>query len=224
MIEMPKARNRMKGRPITGEEFERMLAKVADVRPSDTAAWERLLTGLWWSGLQIGEAVALDWVKGPFRIDLDGKHPAFRIDGEGQKSGRAEICPITPDFAEWILQTPESERQGRVFDLRTGKQEAGRTVSAIGEKAGVLVDPESGKTASAHDLRRSFGSRWARRVMPAVLQRLMRHASIQTTMGFYVDLDADEVAAELWADHRPAGNIGNTSGNIGPEQAKSNTR
>jgi len=34
--------------------------------------------------------------------------------------------------------------------------------------------------------------------MPAVLQRLMRHESIETTMGYYVDLDADELAEDLY--------------------------
>jgi hypothetical protein len=57
---------------------------------------------------------------------------------------------------------------------------------------------------SAHDFRRSFGTRWARRVMPAVLQRLMRHESIETTMTYYVDLDADELAEELWKAHQGA--------------------
>ena len=37
--------------------------------------------------------------------------------------------------------------------------------------------------------------------MPAVLQRLMRHADIATTMGYYVDLDTDVMADELWANH-----------------------
>ena len=34
--------------------------------------------------------------------------------------------------------------------------------------------------------------------MPAVLQKLMRHESIETTMGYYVDLDADELAEDLY--------------------------
>ena len=74
----------------------------------------------------------------------------------------------------------------------------------IGEKAGVVVNAVECKTASAHDLRRLFASRWAKRVAPAILQELMRHASIQTMMGFYVDLDVDEMADELWANHHPA--------------------
>jgi hypothetical protein len=42
----------------------------------------------------------------------------------------------------------------------------------------------------------------------------MRHANIQTTMRYYVDIEADDMAADLWAKHSPHGN---TSGNITPE-------
>jgi hypothetical protein len=66
------------------------------------------------------------------------------------------------------------------------------------------ADKAEGKYASAHDLRRAFGTRWARRVVPAVLQRLMRHANIETTMEYYVGLEADELAEELWRTHAPA--------------------
>ena len=61
-----------------------------------------------------------------------------------------------------------------------------------------------GKHASAHDLRRSFGTRWARRLKPATLQLLMRHRSIETTMKYYVDLDADDIADELWQEYKPS--------------------
>jgi integrase len=54
------------------------------------------------------------------------------------------------------------------------------------------------KYASAHDLRRAFGLRWSARVMPAVLQQLMRHEDISTTMRYYVGRDADAVADTLW--------------------------
>jgi len=53
--------------------------------------------------------------------------------------------------------------------------------------AGVRVhvdpkDPARVKYASAHDLRRAFGERWAARIMPAQLKDLMRHESIETTL------------------------------------------
>ncbi len=50
--------------------------------------------------------------------------------------------------------------------------------------------------------------------MPATLKQLMRHSSIDTTMKYYVDLDAEDVASDLWATW------GNTSGNNGPKAAK----
>jgi len=57
----------------------------------------------------------------------------------------------------------------------------------------------SGKFASCHDFRRSFGTRWARRIMPAELKLLKRHSSIETAMKYYVGIEADDIAAGLWA-------------------------
>ena len=41
-----------------------------------------------------------------------------------------------------------------------------------------------------HALRRGFGCRYAGKVSAHVLQRLMRHASIKTTMDYYANVDA----------------------------------
>ena len=115
---------------------------------------------------------------------------------------------MTPDFAEWLLQTPDSRRVGYVFLLParpTGRQmtsaSVGRIVSKIGERVGIVVNSAEGKYASDHDLRRSFGTRWVGRVKPATLQLLMRHKSSETTMKYYVSQDADGLADELWAEH-----------------------
>ncbi len=92
----------------------------------------------------------------------------------------------------------------RLDGLQTGKpispKRICRIVSKIGKAAGVVVNKAAGKFATAHDLRRAYGTRWASRVKPAVLQRLMRHANIATTMGYYVALDAGDVADDLWAN------------------------
>ena len=124
---------------------------------------------------------------------------------------------MVPDFYEFICSTtPLEDRKRHVFHV--GKLKAnmtprkiGDTVAAIGREAGVIVDPESGKCASCHDLRRSFGSRWARKVKPLVLKDLMRHHSLDTTLRFYVSLDAVDTAGELWADFGPATGFNETS-------------
>ena len=227
-----------RARAVTAEEFDRMLAAVPKVRPDDSAAWIRYLTGLWLSGLRLEESTVLSWEQdAPFAVDLTGRRPAFRIAAAAQKARRDERLPMTPDFAEWLLATPEAERVGPVFRLdgtftRTAidHKHVGRLVSFIGRKAGVVVGTAEKrkrvdgklttttvkKFASAHDLRRAFGTRWAKRKMPAVVQRLMRHASISTTMKYYVTMDADSVADELWGRDWDSGN---TSGNTRPEKA-----
>lgn len=212
VIHMPKrARGRtlMRGRPVTDLEFQKMLATVAQVRPADADAWRYYLQGLWLSGLRLEESTVFSWDSdSPISVDLAGRRPRFRIFAEAEKGHQDRLLPMTPDFAEWLLQTPEKPRVGYVFPLparATGRQmtsaRVGRIVSKIGERAGIVVNSAEGKYASAHDLRRSFGTRWAPRVKPATLQLLMRHKSIETTMKYYVSQDADGVADELWAEH-----------------------
>ena len=70
-------------------------------------------------------------------------------------------------------------------------------VSKIGREAKVVVDKSRNKFATAHDLRRSFGERWAARVMPQVLMELMRHESIDTTLKFYVGRNAQRTSKVL---------------------------
>lgn len=205
----PRGPSLMRGRPVTGEEFERMLAEVSQVRAKDSAAWEYFLQGLWLSGLRIGEAVSLSWdPEAAFAIDLSGRHPRFRIFAEAEKGRRDRLLPMTPDFAEFVLEASGSSRVGSVFPLngRLTKRQmtsarAGRVVSEIGKLAGVIVNTADRKFASAHDLRRAFGTRWAARVKPATLQLLMRHKSIETSMKYYVGHDADDVADELWSEY-----------------------
>ena len=87
---------------------------------------------------------------------------------------------------------------------RLAANEVSKTISRIGKAAGVRVyvspkDPGKVKYASAHDLRRAFGVRWAARLMPAQLMELMRHESIETTLRFYVGTDAQRTAEAAWA-------------------------
>ena len=72
------------------------------------------------------------------------------------------------------------------------------TIGSIGKNAKIRVNADTGKFASAHDLRRSFGQRWAARVMPQILMQLMRHGDIGTTMKYYVGREAETTADVLW--------------------------
>ena len=124
------------------------------------------------------------------------------------------MLPIAPEFAEFLLSTPEQYRTGPVFNprpkrgqgLRLSSNRVSRVAALIGEAAGVKVntDPRTGriKYASVQDLRRSFGERWAARIMPPDLMILMRHENIETTMRYYVGRNAQNTAKTLWEAHR----------------------
>lgn len=197
----------MKGRPITGEEFERMLAAVPKVvKPDQVDLWRTFLRGMWLSGLRLGEGLDLWWDR------EDRMHVVFlrddtsdpdseivdvmlRVHASQEKGGQDRLLPIAPEFAEMLLAVPEHERTDRVFPIPYAQQNAvSKLGSMIGAAAGVKVnmDQRTGKIqhATIHDLRRSFGERWAEMIMPKQLMELMRHESIETTMKYYVGANA----------------------------------
>jgi integrase len=233
----------MKGRPITTEEFERMLTAVPEIVGTEAAPeWDRYLRGLWWSGLRLGESLLLRWddEPGAIVVDFTGRRPMLRIPAESEKGGQDRVLPMAPEFAAFLEKTPQRARVGRVFKL-TGRlwpdaqmqaDWVSRVVCRIGRKARVVVDQRERrlvvddrgltakpkrkkkrkakekakekddgikrKYASAHDLRRAFGLRWAARVMPQILMQLMRHEDISTTMRYYVGKEAEATADVLW--------------------------
>jgi integrase len=209
---MSKGAKVMRGRPITTEEFERMLGKVEDVVGQAAAErWIFFLRGLWASGLRLTESLELYWdQEDKLHPLLTGKFPMLRIPADLEKGNKERLLPMAPEFAELLSGVPEAERSGPVFNLERADGKPGRPavdrvskiVSSIGEKAKVRVDVK--KTASAHDLRRAFGERWAARLMPAQLMELMRHETIETTLSYYVGRNAERTAAILWHEHEKA--------------------
>ncbi|MCC6492760.1 MAG: site-specific integrase [Pirellulales bacterium] len=230
------AASKAKGRALCGEEFDKMLAAVPRVlkaRPNTLGVdvvtpWRHYLQGLWLSGLRLGESLRLYWNREDspsadyLEIDLMSyKRPMLVIPAGSHKGKRDVLLPITPDFAEFLEAVPATQRRGPVFNPEPLRRHEGRerrqervsnTIAAIGRAAGVVVN-DSGKCASAHDLRRSFAKRWAGRVMPHCLMQLMRHREIATTMAYYAGRDAEAVADQVW------GLLGNNLGNTAPNEA-----
>ena len=90
-----KSKRLMKGRPITLEEFERMLS----VCKHDSI--KHFMRGLWLSDLRLGEALVLTWDQCAdgirVQIDSDGD-VCLMIDGGDQKNGDAQLYPVIDDF------------------------------------------------------------------------------------------------------------------------------
>lgn len=237
-----RGRRLAKGRAITGEEFERLLAAVepeivagkasgkgrgpraAENLPRAVESMQRLLRGLYLGGLRLSEALSLrDGGDDGIRADLSRKRPVLIVVAEDEKGGRDRVLPLTPDFAEFLRSIRPDDPGDRFFRVYGIRREISNAVnisamiSRIGKRAGVKVRSDNGRTkfASAHDLRRSFGTRWAARLdKPRDLQLLMRHSDISTTLAYYVFDDADDLADRI--ESAVGAGVANTLANTAP--------
>jgi integrase len=114
------AEDAMKGRPITTEEFERMLVAVPKVVGEGPAeSWRFTLQVLWESAFRVGDVMDFSWddprhiyPKWPHR---PGLHPTLVIP-KTQKNGKEQQIPMLPGLAELLQRIREDERTGWVVN------------------------------------------------------------------------------------------------------------
>jgi integrase len=172
-VVMPKLPKKKIIRKIVTEQFERLLA----VAPDD--CWAAFLQTAWYTGMRRNEMLDLHWNADAGTPWVDFGHKRIWIPAAYNKSDADQWVPLHPDLAEVL--TPRRRERGKLFPLSLSPREVSRKFTRLAKKAGLKI--------TLHDLRRSFGSRYAAVVPAPVLQRLMRHADIKTTLAFYTDVD-----------------------------------
>jgi integrase len=198
--------NRPRSRAIVGEELDRILAAIPQVRPADPSQWDRMVRGQWACGFRLGELVALSWDEAaPVHVETRGAFPFVVMAADANKKRKERLRAITPEFWAICCETPANRRHGPIFPIRTLKGELMslkricRTIGRFGKKAGVVTNPTTGKTATSHDTRRGFACQMdGRGLTLAELQRWMDHADIRTTLTYYRTAEAEQLAAKLW--------------------------
>lgn len=216
-----------KGRAITPDEFTKILESVEKVSTSEldgvaVKLRKRFLEALYWGGLRLDECLNLsrDSSSGKIWVDLHRfSHPMLIIPADAEKGGKDRIYPAAPEFAA-ILEEEcgDPNITGPVFPLvvrrsdqnknrqQIGMVAASKMIIAICRKAGVYTHhrgqgaKREQQPAGAQAFRRAFGERWVRRkIMPQVLQQMMRHEDIETTMRYYVALESETLATDIYA-------------------------
>ena len=197
----------MTGRPLSESEYHAMLDESGTTIPR-SLDWAGLIEFLWLSGFRIGEAVRVSWDKAaPISIRM-GPKPKIQFRKGSQKSGKAQLWTCPPDLAEWLHTIQATRRHAYLLHLRRKPDERYRTtvnragwkLSELGEDLEIVTDDDSGRTATAHDLRRSFCSRWAALLPNAFeLIKLSRHSSIKTAEKYYVRLNQADFDERLYA-------------------------
>lgn len=113
-IKVAKLRH-MKGRAISGAEFDDVLAAVeGEVGAEAAPSWKYLLRGLWESALRRDELMHLHWSDGRYIVPkwpADG-HPVLAIPSTMQKNDTEESIPMLPGLESLLLETPEVQRFG----------------------------------------------------------------------------------------------------------------
>ncbi len=110
----------MKGRPITEEEFQRMLDATPDVVGNDAAAsWRFALRVLWESGLRVGELMDFSWDREghvrPVWPSQPQHHPTLLIPST-QKNRRVQEIPMLPGLQTLLEAVPEQDRKGWIVN------------------------------------------------------------------------------------------------------------
>jgi integrase len=172
-VVMPKVPKKKIIRKIVAEEFERLVA----IAPDD--GWAAFICTGWYTGMRRNEMLDLTWHSDGGTPWVDFAQARIWIPAAYNKSDADQWVPLHPQLAE-ILQRRRQER-GKLFTLSASPREVSRKFTRLVKKAGLKI--------TLHDLRRSFGSRYAAVVPAPVLQRLMRHADIKTTLTYYTNVD-----------------------------------
>lgn len=110
----------MRGRPITGEEFERMLEAVPKIVGDGPAEqWRFALKILWESGFRIADLLDFSWDDiqriHPIWPRRQGQHPTLVIPST-QKNGKNEEIPLLPGLRKLLDTVPDDRRTGFVVN------------------------------------------------------------------------------------------------------------
>jgi integrase len=190
---------------VSVEHFAVIYSKASDLaRLPDTCGhsycpndwWKALIVTAYMTGLRIHEILALKWSNVSLR---DRQALTLADDNKGKRDDKLALHPVVVEHLQ-ALQGPSEFVFQWPHDPRTLWEEFGR----IQREAGIHLHC-SGKhehTPSCHvygfhDFRRAFATVNAPRMKPEVLQKVMRHKSYQTTLG-YVNL-ANQVEESVLA-------------------------
>jgi integrase len=173
--------------PVAGEAFERLLDKAG----GDAEMRAYLLCG-WLAGLRLREAYNLEWGPAERAPWVDLERNRLWLPAAAVKATRDQWLPLDPELREALEALPRHGKRVFRFDGPRGRvcaEAVSQRVRALARRAGLRM--------SMKTLRRGFGCRYAADVPAQVLQKLMRHSNIKTTMDYYANVDAAVEAAVL---------------------------
>jgi integrase len=182
--------------PVPVEAFERLLDRAKD---EQTRVY--LLCG-WLAGLRLSEALELEWEPSEHWPYVDTARERIVLPGEFVKAVKDQWVPLDPDLAEALGRLP---RHGPKVFRFVNSRGVPLTANGVSQRV-IKLAARAGVKLTMKALRRGFGCHYAAKVSAHVLQRLMRHANLKTTMDYYANVDDAVEEAVLGAKRNTSRN------------------
>jgi integrase len=192
--------------PVPLESFERIYDKAT----GDAQMQAYLLCG-WLAGLRLSEAFELEWDETEAAPYVDFARNRIVLPAAVVKGKKDQWVPLDPVLRAALEALPRHGK--KVFRFLHQRTHRPIRLSAVSDRV-IQLAKKAGVRLTMHTLRKGFGCRYAGKVPAQVLQKLMRHRNIKTTMDFYANVDAAVEAAVLGesGNSRPSGNFSRNSG------------
>lgn len=184
---------------------QKMQKKGFITKPEQQRLWFKpMINTIYYCGLRAKEVVNLTWEdielsENPHKTENFGVVKISNSEKNTTKSGKERIIPIRKPLHKWIKKWKEdqgSPSDGYVFPSATGFnrwQQMDTLALSKSFKKFVKLTDEVPNTVTLHGLRHSCATDLlAKGVSPAIVQKIMGHASINTTM-IYEHLDASNI-------------------------------
>jgi integrase len=145
------------------------------------------------TGFRLNEAVELTWEQIKWKEKM--------IDLYNFKDNRYDLFPMNLENGTLIeFLSAFQKDSGKVFNVNYYwvTKPYQKAIKAINEE--MKVNNKKWKDIpnyTIHDLRRTFGSKYAKRLMPLELMKLMRHKDVETTLRYYVNMEMNDIVDKL---------------------------
>jgi integrase len=186
---------------ITLSNVERLACEALEMRHTEQLfdrarngiKWDLIYRVLGFTGLRWNELRSLRLRHLEF-----GAEPRIHLSGEFTKNGCFDSLPLNSDIAKrieaWVIDNKVKPNDLLIDQIpEYGVKRLNRDLRV----AGIPKVDNRGRSVDIHSLRYSFATSLAlRNVSPRVAQKLMRHSSLELTLGVYTDFEMfDEFAA-----------------------------
>ena len=138
------------------------------------------------AGLRLSEAYELEWEETEEAPFVDLARDRIVLPAKVVKGKSDQWVPLDSVLREALLALPRHGK--KVFRFISQRTKRPVDVYSMSDRV-IRLAKKAGVRLTMHSLRKGFGCRYAGKVSAHVLQRLMRHSNIKTTLDYYANID-----------------------------------